>query len=153
MLICVLQISCVHWYEFNSYNSCLAFGWCKGFIVTDIPSNWQERDEILKFYDSVEITNKMQPFSRIYYSTVHWQLNMFRAAYHSSSGALTAFPASGLHKRVVTGRGQVWVGTQAKIPNGNSNIFFYQQCNICRLSSVLQVFSLEMTRVGRNMLL
>jgi len=29
---------------------------------------------------------------------------MFRAAYHSSSGALTVFAASGLHTHVVTGR-------------------------------------------------
>jgi len=36
----------------------------------------------------VEITNKMQPCIRIYYSTVHWRLNIFRAAYRSSSGAL-----------------------------------------------------------------
>jgi len=27
---------------------------------------------------SVEITNKMQLCNRIYYSTVHWRLNMFR---------------------------------------------------------------------------
>jgi hypothetical protein len=33
----------------------------------------------------------MQPCNRIYYSTVHWSLNMFRAAYRSSSGALTVF--------------------------------------------------------------
>ena len=58
-------------------------------------------------YDSVEITNKMQPCNRIYYSTVLWQLNMFRAAYRSSSGALTVFAASGLHTHVVTGRSQV----------------------------------------------
>jgi len=45
--------------------------------------------------DSVEITNKMQPCNRIYYSTVHRQFNMFRAAYRSSSGALTVFAASG----------------------------------------------------------
>ena len=32
---------------------------------------------------------------------------MFRAAYRSSSGALTVFVASGLHTRVVTGRSQV----------------------------------------------
>jgi hypothetical protein len=38
--------------------------------------------------DSVEITNKMQPCIRIYYSTVHWSINVFRAAYRSSSGAL-----------------------------------------------------------------
>jgi len=25
----------------------------------------------------------MQPCNRIYYSTVHWRLNMFRAAYSS----------------------------------------------------------------------
>ena len=53
----------------------------------------------------------MQPCNRIYYSTVHWGLNMFRVAYRSSSGALTVFAASGLHTHVVTGRSQVWVGT------------------------------------------
>jgi len=63
-------------------------------------------------HDSVEITNKMQPCNRIYYSTVHWRLNMFRAAYHSSSGALTVFAASGLHTHVVTCHSQVWVPTQ-----------------------------------------
>jgi hypothetical protein len=61
------------------------------------------------YYDSVEITNKMQPCNRIYYSTVHWRLNMFRAAYRSSSGALTAFAAFALYTHVVTGRSQVWV--------------------------------------------
>jgi len=54
----------------------------------------------------------MQLCNRIYYSTVHWRLNMFRAAYRSSSGALTAFAPSGLHTHVVTGCSQVWVGTQ-----------------------------------------
>ena len=34
----------------------------------------------------------MQPCNRIYYSTVHWRLNMFRAAYRSSSGALYLQP-------------------------------------------------------------
>ena len=58
--------------------------------------------------DLVEITNKMQPCIGIYYSTVHWRLNMFRAAYRSSSGALTVFAASGLHTHVVTDRNQVW---------------------------------------------
>ena len=53
----------------------------------------------------------MQPCNRIYYSTVYWRLNMFRAAYRSSSGALTVFAASGLHTPLVTGRSQVWVGT------------------------------------------
>jgi hypothetical protein len=36
---------------------------------------------------------------------------MFRAAYRSSSGALTLFAASDLHTHVVTGRNQVWVRT------------------------------------------
>ena len=49
----------------------------------------------------------MQPCNRIYYSTVHWRLNMLRAAYRSSSGAPTVFVASGLHTHVVTGRSQV----------------------------------------------
>ena len=57
----------------------------------------------------------MQPCNRIYYSTIHWRLNMFWAAYRSSSGALTVFAASGLHTHVVTGRSQVWVGTHAYV--------------------------------------
>jgi len=69
-------------------------------------------DKINFKVDSVEITNKMQPCNRIYYSTVQWRLNIFRAAYRSSSGGLTVFAASGLHTHVVTGRSQVWVGTQ-----------------------------------------
>jgi len=56
----------------------------------------------------VELTNKMQPCNKIYYSTVYWRLNMFRAAYRSSSGALTVFAASGLHRHVMTERSQVW---------------------------------------------
>jgi hypothetical protein len=38
--------------------------------------------------ESVEISNKMQLCNRMYYPNVYWRLNMFRAAYHSSSGAL-----------------------------------------------------------------
>jgi hypothetical protein len=34
----------------------------------------------IDIYDSVEITNKMEFYNRIYYSTVHWRLSMFRAA-------------------------------------------------------------------------
>jgi hypothetical protein len=52
----------------------------------------------------------MQPCNRIYYSTVHWRLNMFRAAHRSLSGALTVFATSGSHTHVVTGSSQVWVG-------------------------------------------
>jgi hypothetical protein len=62
---------------------------------------------------SGEITNNMQTCNRIYYSTVHWRLNMLRAAHRSSSGALTVFAVSGLHTHEVTGRSQVWVGTGA----------------------------------------
>jgi hypothetical protein len=60
-------------------------------------------------------TNKMQPCNRIHYSTVHWRLNMFRAAHRSSSGALTVFAASGLHTHVVTVRSQVWVGNVSAV--------------------------------------
>jgi len=56
-------------------------------------------------------TNKMQLCNRIYYSKFYWRLNMFRAAYRSSSEALTVFAASGLHTHVVTDRSQEWVGT------------------------------------------
>jgi hypothetical protein len=73
---------------------------CAFSVVVDTNSN-----------DLVEITNKMQPCTIIYYSTVHWRLNMSRAAYRSSSGALTVFAASGLHMHVVTGRSQVSVLT------------------------------------------
>ena len=52
----------------------------------------------------------MKPCNRIYYFTVHCRLNMFRAAYRSSSGALTVFALFGLHTYEVTGRSQVWVG-------------------------------------------
>jgi len=38
-------------------------------------------------------------------------LNMFRAAYRSSSGALTVFAVSDLHTHVAIGRSQVLVGT------------------------------------------
>ena len=65
--------------------------------------------------NSVEITNKMQHCIRIYYSTVHWRLNMFRAAYRSSSRALTVYAASGLHTHMVTGRSQVCVGVTTQI--------------------------------------
>jgi len=37
----------------------------------------------MNIHDSVEINNKMQTHIRTYYSTVHWRLNMFRAAHRS----------------------------------------------------------------------
>jgi hypothetical protein len=51
----------------------------------------------------------MQTCNKIYYSTVHQRLTMFRAAHCSSSGALTVFAASGLRTHVVTGRSQGWI--------------------------------------------
>jgi hypothetical protein len=58
----------------------------------------------------------MQPCNRIYYSTVHCRLNMFRAAHRSSSWALSVFAASGLRTHVVTGRSQVWVARVGEFP-------------------------------------
>ena len=43
------------------------------------------------YRESLEITNKMQFCNRIYYSKIYWRLNMFRAAYRSSSGAPNCF--------------------------------------------------------------
>ena len=80
--------------------------------ISKYPANKAKLVQDFFYYDSVEITKKTQPCNRIYYSTVHWRLNKFRAAYRSSSGALTVFAASGLHTHVVTGRSQVWVPTQ-----------------------------------------
>jgi hypothetical protein len=73
--------------------------------------SWQSTFKLntVYMYDSVEITNKMQPCNRIYYSTVHWRFIMFRTEHRSSSGTLTVFAASGLHTHVVTGHSQVWV--------------------------------------------
>ena len=81
------------------------------FVYTEHNGDESPKDYKHKKFHSVEKTNKMQPCNRIYYSTIHWRLNMFRAAYRSSSGALTVFAASGLHTHVVTGHSQVWVGT------------------------------------------
>jgi len=39
-----------------------------------------------KLLQPAELTNKMQPCNYIYYSKIYWSLNMFRAAYRSSSG-------------------------------------------------------------------
>ena len=84
---------------------------------------------------SVEITNKMQPCNIIYYSTVHWRLNMFRAGYRSSSGALTVFAASGLHTHVVTGRSQVWpVPTQTWLRSVTTCVYKPEAVNKVRAS-------------------
>ena len=40
-----------------------------------------------KLLDHTEITNQMQPCTRIYYSSVYQLLNMFSATHRSSSGA------------------------------------------------------------------
>ena len=49
---------------------------------------WHSNKILTMLPFSVEITNKMQPCNRIYYSEVYWRLKMFRAAHRSSSGAL-----------------------------------------------------------------
>ena len=71
----------------------------------------------------------MQLCNRIYYSTVHWQLNMFRAVHRSSSRALTVFAACGLHTHVVTGRSQVWVGIEfpLRLDYGRSSHAYVKQ--------------------------
>jgi len=43
---------------------------------------------------------------------------MFRAAYRSSSGALTVFAASGLYTHVVTGHCPGWMGTSVPTQPG-----------------------------------
>ena len=53
----------------------------------------------------------MQLGNGIYHSSVHQKLNMFRVICRSSTGAPTAFTASGPHTHAVTARSQVWVGT------------------------------------------
>jgi len=84
--------------------------WCKEWIaLVQDKDRW--RFLVNAVINLVEIIKKMQLCIIIYYSTVHWRLNMFRAAYRSSSGTLTVFAASGLHTHVVNGRSQVWVGT------------------------------------------
>ena len=115
---CLLQYSLVKNVKFPHHAVfCNSTFWTKHFfhIITwtkTLPPSLLYCQMNALVYDSVEITNKTQPCNRIYYSTVRWRLNMFRAAYRSSSGALTVFAASGLHTHVVTGRSQVWVGTQ-----------------------------------------
>jgi hypothetical protein len=71
---------------------CLASIWWREFIVMDqqkaniilISYSWIRASQ----YESVEITNKMQPCNIIYHSSVYWSLNMFRVAHRSSSGVL-----------------------------------------------------------------
>jgi len=58
---------------------------------------------------------------------------MFRAVRRSSSGALTVFAVSGLHTHVVTGRSQVWVGTQNWAFNERWNNKFCYKVGSCWL--------------------
>jgi len=48
----------------------------------------------------VVITNKIRLGDGIYYSSVHYKLNKFRAVCRSSSGAPTVFAASGLYTAI-----------------------------------------------------
>jgi len=71
---------------------------------------------------------------------------MFRAVHRSSSGALTVYAASGLHTHVVTGRSQVWVGTQFPLrldygwsPHAYVNQRLQIQLELLMMSGVLLV--------------
>jgi hypothetical protein len=64
-------------------------------------------------------------------------LNMFRAVHRSSSGALPVFAASGLHTHVVTGRSQVWVGTDyGRSPHAYVNQRLQIQLELLMMSGV-----------------
>jgi hypothetical protein len=52
-------------------------GVCKFDVHGSVHHRWFSRN-----------TNKMQVCNIIYYSKVYWRLNMFRAAHHSSPGAI-----------------------------------------------------------------
>jgi len=60
---------------------------------------------------------------------------MFRAAHHSSSGALTVFAASGLHTHVVTGRSQVRLD-YGRSPHAYVNQRLQIQLGLLMMSSV-----------------
>ena len=70
---CIWLVIYLNWSLCLGWRSRLWLAWriCEKFSMTE----------------SVEITNKMQPCNRIYYSKIYWRLNMFRAAYRLSSGA------------------------------------------------------------------
>jgi len=70
---------------------------------------------------------------------------MFRAVHRSSSGALTVFAASGLHKHVVTGRSQFWVGTQTWLRPVTTRVFKPKAANTVRAPDYER-------RTARNML-
>jgi len=86
----------------------------------------------------VEITNKMQPCNRIYYSNVCWRLNMFRAAYRSSSGALNCIyslwftyargdrPLSSLSGKCVPTQTWQWLETCWAFSKHWNNKFYYK---------------------------
>jgi len=59
-------------------------------VTTLLPKNLgglDVRGSVHHSINHIEITNKMQPCTRIYYSNVYQLLNMFRATQRSSSGA------------------------------------------------------------------
>ena len=58
-------------------------------------------------YATVEITNKMTPCNRIYYSNVIEGSTCFERHTAHHQELQTVFAASGLHTRMVTGRCQV----------------------------------------------
>jgi len=104
------------------------------------------RQVVLK---SVEITNKMQPCNRIYYSKVYWRINMFRAAHRSSSGAPNCIcslwfiyicgdrPLSRLGRNwVPTQPGQQPVTTCVYKPKAGNTIWSSWWWVLCRLKHV-----------------
>ena len=67
--------------------------WCSIYIciyiyIYDISSlRVNIHGSVYRNMKSVEITNKMQPCNRIYYSKIYWRHNMPRTAHRPSSGA------------------------------------------------------------------
>jgi hypothetical protein len=68
----------------NNRPTLMLWGWSLTSLAVDSSAlgYW------ITMFQSIELTNQMQPCNRIYYSKVYWRLNMFRAAYRTSSGAL-----------------------------------------------------------------
>jgi len=75
----------------------LYFHWQPSSYIVCVPvqaHSWQAASTEACIFPAVQITwlsrntNKMQLCNRIYYSKVYWRINMFRAAYRSSSEAL-----------------------------------------------------------------
>jgi hypothetical protein len=71
--------------QIRSRAYCWYIGWW--LLRCELNKSLTFMDPCIVVCESVETTNKMHPCNRIYYSKIHWRLDMFRAAYRSSSGA------------------------------------------------------------------